>query len=97
MRGRLGLIAGGAAVAAAVLRAVRRRPAPQTVEEPDTRADELRQRIAESRAIVDERDEFEAAETTVDEADASVDERRRSVHDRARAAIDDMQPPSTES
>jgi len=38
--------------------------------------------------VVDEREEFESAETPVDEAD--VDDRRRAVHDRGRAAAEQM-------
>ena len=59
----------------------------QRTERPDPRADELRRRLEESRSIVEERDEFESAETPVDRA---VEERRREVHDEARAAIDEM-------
>jgi hypothetical protein len=63
---------------------------------PDPRADELRKRLDESRAIVSERDEFEEAETPVDHVeerpDPAVDERRRSVHERGRSAIDEMRP-----
>ena len=72
---------------AAVVRALRRKPAalPQP---PDPRAEELRQRLDESRALVDEREEFESAETPVDEAE--VDDRRRAVHERGRAAADQM-------
>ena len=44
----------------------RRREAPAG---PDPRADELRRKLAESRSIVEERDEFEAAEVTVDLAE----------------------------
>jgi hypothetical protein len=62
---------------------------PVVIEEPsDARADELRQRIAEARELVEERDEFEQAETPVDEADP--DARRRSVHERGREAADRM-------
>jgi hypothetical protein len=43
------------------------------------------------RAAGDDREEFEAGETPVDEApDPDVDARRRSVHERARTAIDEM-------
>jgi hypothetical protein len=45
-------------------------------------ADELRSRLAESRAA-----ELEPPEPT---PEADVDERRRDVHDRARSAIDDL-------
>jgi hypothetical protein len=87
MRSRLAwLVAGIGLAAAAAARFLRRdRPA----EASDSRADELRQRIAESRSVVDEREAFEEAETPVDEApDPEV--RRREVHERGRAAIDRM-------
>jgi hypothetical protein len=100
----LAWLAGGVAVAsAAVYRLVKARGWPHSAEAPkpepalDPRAEELRQRIAESRALVEERDEFEQAETTVDRADPNVDERRRSVHDEGRATIDEMRgPPPTD-
>jgi hypothetical protein len=60
-------------------------PAP---EAPDPRAEALRAKLAEAKEVVDERDEFEAAETPVDEADP--DERRRRVHDAARATVEEM-------
>ena len=70
----------------------RRRP-PTEAEGSDPRADELRQRLAEARSVVDEREEFEAAETTVDQADPalpSVEERRSEVHDAGRARLEQM-------
>lgn len=88
---RLGWVVAGIGVAAAAGARLLRRP-PVRVEpaEPasDTRADELRQRIAESRDLVDERDRFEEAETPVDEADP--DARRRAVHERGRDAAERM-------
>jgi hypothetical protein len=58
--------------------------------EPDP-AEELKAKLAEARAAGDDRDEFEAGETPVDEApDPDVAARRRSVHERARTAIDEM-------
>ena len=54
----------------------RRRPLPGPAPAPpgpDPRAEELRQRLAESRAIVEERDEFEAAETPVDRAEPATE------------------------
>ena len=63
-------------------------PAPVAPPEPDARADELRQRIAESREVVDEREAFEEAETPLDEADPEV--RRQDVHVRGRAALERM-------
>jgi hypothetical protein len=57
-------------------------------EEADARAGDLRRRIEESRLLLDERDEFEGAETPVDEADPEA--RRRDVHDRARQMVERM-------
>jgi hypothetical protein len=83
----------GAFAAAGLLR--RRKTSVPAVEpdaEPDTRAEELRRKLEESRAIVDEREEFEAAETTVDAAEAPGDPelRRRAVHEAGRAAAERM-------
>jgi hypothetical protein len=87
MRSRLAWLVAGVGLAAAAAAKVLRRGRP--AEAPDSRADELRQRIAESRGIVDERDAFEEAETPVDEA-PDPEARRREVHERGRAAIDRM-------
>jgi hypothetical protein len=91
MRRGLAWLAGAVGVAgAASYRAFRRRAA---VAEPaeDPRAAELRQKLDESRELVQEREEFEAAETTVDEADpAEVEARRRAVHERGQAAAEQM-------
>jgi hypothetical protein len=87
----LGWFVAGFGVAAAAASRLFKRPGPPSVaveDVPDPRADELRQRIAESRELVDERDTFEEAETPVDEADP--DARRRAVHDRGRAAAERM-------
>ena len=68
----------------------RRREVPSG---PDPRADELRRKLAESRSIVEERDEFEAAEVTVDRAEPAAEDpasRRRAVHDAGRAAAERM-------
>ena len=68
----------------------RRKVAPQG---PDPRADDLRRKLAESRSIVEERDEFEAAELTVDLAEPAPEDpesRRRAVHDSARATVEQM-------
>ena len=87
MRRRKLLIGGGIAVAGgAVYRRLRRRkPAP----EPDP-AQELRQKLDESRATVQERDEFESGEVPVDQAEPGIDQRRRDVHERAQASIEEM-------
>src|SRR5436305_13236897 len=72
----------------------RRRPAFEAPVEPaeDPRAEELRRKLAEAREIVEEREEFEAAETTVDQAEAApeVDERRKRVHDEGRRTAERM-------
>lgn len=84
-----------AGVAGGILayRAFRRRqsePAPALEPpEPDARAEELKARLAEARAAGDDRDAFEAGETTVAEA-VDPETRRRSVHEQAQAAIDEM-------
>ena len=73
-----------------------RRRAPAFEPGPDPRAAELRRKLAESRSIVSEREEFEAAETPVDEADAAqeqVEDRRRQVHEEGRAAARRMRRP----
>jgi hypothetical protein len=51
-------------------------------------AEELRAKLEESRAVAEDRDEFEAGETPVDEADPEA--RRRAVHERTRARIDEL-------
>jgi hypothetical protein len=86
MRSRLAWLVAGFGLAAAAAARFLRRKRP---EEPDTRADELRKRIAESRAVVDEREAFEEAETPVDAA-PDPQARRREVHERGRSAIDRM-------
>lgn len=72
----------------------RRRPAVEPPPEPreDPRADELRRKLAESRTIVEEREEFESAETPVDRAETApgLDERRKRVHDEGRRTAERM-------
>jgi hypothetical protein len=75
----LGLAAG----ALVVFRRFRRRKPEAGAADP---AEELRQKLAESRA---EEPEPEVAPESEQPA-APVDERRRAVHDKARATIDDM-------
>ena len=97
MRTRLILLAGGLAAAVLVARAARfrraaRPPLPPEAD-PDPRAGELRRRLAESRALAGEREEFESAETPIDAAPTvagDVDERRRAVHEEGRAVADEM-------
>ena len=85
-----------------LLAARRRAPAYEAPPEPepgdDPRAEELRRRLAEARTMVEEREEFEAAETPVDEAEPApgLDERRRRVHERARGTARKMRETGSE-
>jgi hypothetical protein len=90
MRARMAWLGGAiGVVGAAAYRALRRQPA--RVAAVDPRAEELRRRLDESRELVDERDEFESAETPVDQAEpAEVADRRQAVHERGRAAAEEM-------
>jgi hypothetical protein len=74
---------------AAFARRFRRRREETPAVDP---AEELRRKLDESRSIVSEREEFEEAETPVDQAQppAGVDEHRRMVHEQGRAAVDEM-------
>jgi hypothetical protein len=68
----------------------RRREVPSG---PDPRAEDLRRKLAESRSIVEERDELEAAEVTADRAEPAPEDpesRRRAVHDAGRATAERM-------
>jgi predicted secreted protein len=80
----------GALGSAAVYRVLKRQPAPLDADPvgPDP-AEELKAKLAEARAAGDDRAEFEAGETPVDEV-PDVDARRQSVHEQARTAIDEM-------
>ena len=59
------------------------KPQPAPVPEQDRRAEELRERLAETRADAPAEPEAEAAP-------ADVESRRREVHEQGRAAIDEM-------
>jgi hypothetical protein len=91
---RLAFFGGIAVAVAALWRTIRRRPAGWVDVEPaDPRADELRRRLEEARPVVEERDEFEAAETTVDAVETVPEDpesRRRAVHAEGRAVVDRM-------
>ena len=93
MRGRLALVLSGAAVAgSAAYRRLRRKSAPG-VTVADEHAEELRAKLAASRVVVDEREEFESAETPVDLAEdvaPDLGDRRRAVHDRGRHIAEEM-------
>ena len=67
---------------------LKHRGKPEAPAQIDPRADELRRRLDESRALAEEEpaaDDFTSGETPVD-----ADERRRDVHARGRSAIDEM-------
>lgn len=85
---------------AALWRMIRRRPPGWVEMEPvDPRAEELRQRLEESRPMVEEREEFEAAETTVDTVEAVPEDpqaRRKAVHAEGRSIVERMQSPPDE-
>ncbi|MBA3735097.1 MAG: hypothetical protein H0W90_07865 [Actinobacteria bacterium] len=71
---------------------LRRRQDVPTVS-PDPRAEELRRKLAESRSILGEREEFETAEVTVDLAEPAPEDpetRRRAVHEAARDIVQRM-------
>jgi hypothetical protein len=79
----------GAVGGVAAYRALRR--PRQQPDFADTRAEDLRARLAEAREAGDGREEFEAGETPVDEAvPVDPDARRRAVHEQARGALDEM-------
>jgi hypothetical protein len=95
VRARIAWLAGAVGVAgAAAYRALRRSEAPAH----DPRAEDLRRKLDESRTIVEEREEFEAAETPVDEVPEppEVEDRRKAVHERGRAAAENMRDRSPE-
>jgi hypothetical protein len=91
VRFRLAWLTGGALAGLLFFRRRTRRPAPELEPAFDPAA-ELRRKLDESRSLAGEREEFESAETTVDEAPApgELHERRQQVHDRGRAAVEEM-------
>jgi hypothetical protein len=91
------LVAGGAAMAAAAAyRLVRGRalPPPEPESAPDPRAGALRQKLAESRDVLREQEEFEAAETPIDAVE-DVEERRQAVHERGHQVAKQMRREET--
>jgi len=92
VQGRLALLLGGAVVAgAAAYRALRRRAPAPVVPEPHVEA--LKTKLAEARVVADDREEFEAAETPIDQAETvpgDVGDRRRSVHEKGRQVAEQM-------
>ena len=53
----------------------------------------LKSKLAESRVVAEDREEFESAETPIDQAEtvpAELGDRRRSVHERGRQVAEEM-------
>jgi len=95
MRARLAWLFGAAGAAGVAYRTLRRRPVGEAAADP--RADELRRKLDESKPIVEEREEFEAGETPVDEAEpTSLEDKRTAVHERGREAVREMRDPTAE-
>jgi hypothetical protein len=95
VRRAVAFLAAGAALGAGLARALRRKPepTPELPPAPDPRAGELREKLAEARGAVAEREEAEAGETPVDEAEApgeDLAERRRKVHAHGHAVAGEM-------
>jgi hypothetical protein len=90
---------GGALGGITAYRLLRRRPQASPAE-PDDRADELRAKLAESRAaepvveepVVEEPAPEPEAEAAPEPEPPAPEERRRQVHEEGRAALDEMRP-----
>ena len=97
MQGRLAFLIGGAVVAGGVAyRFLVRRPPASAVPEPHAEA--LKSKLAESRVVAEDREEFEAAETPVDQAESvppELGDRRASVHERGREVAEQMRQNAT--
>jgi hypothetical protein len=91
VRNRAAWIAGALGAAGVAYRALRRQPK----QAADPRADELRRKLDESKPLVEEREQFESGETTVDTVDsATLDEKRAALHERGQAAAREMKGPN---
>jgi hypothetical protein len=92
MRNRFAWLAGALGATGVAYRALRRKTSDLDHEPgPDPRADELRRKLDESKTLVNERDEFESGETSVDHAEPmTLDEKRAAVHERARSTAREM-------
>jgi hypothetical protein len=91
VRNRAAWIAGALGAAGVAYRALRRQPKHAV----DPRADELRRKLDESKPLVEEREEFESGETTVDAVDSpTLDEKRAAAHERGQEAVREMKSPT---
>ena len=86
MKRLLALVAGGLGIGA-LLRLRRRTPVP--LPPASSLADELREKLAASRAA-----ETEASETVPPSLVTDLEARRREVHERARGSIDELGKPN---
>ena len=82
MKRLLAVVAGGLGIGALLRR--RRRRQPTAAETEPSLADELREKLAESRAA-----ESEAAGSPAPE-ESGLEGRRREVHERARQSLDEL-------
>jgi hypothetical protein len=97
VQGRLALFLGGAVIAGATAYRFLLRRLPETAA-PEPHAEALKSKLAESRVVAEDRDEFEAAETPVDQAESvpvEVGDRRASVHEKGRQMAEQMRKGST--
>jgi len=65
---------------------------------PEPHVEALKSKLAESRVVAEDREEFEAAETPVDQAESVAPElgdRRASVHERGHQMAEQMRKGST--
>ena len=65
---------------------------------PEPHAEALKSKLAESRVVVEDREEFEGAETPVDQAESSRPSSaicRASVHERGREVAEQMRKNAT--
>ncbi len=97
MRHRLLWLLGGLGAGLFLYRKLRP-PAPTALPPGDSRADELRRKLDESRSIVSEGEELESAEAAAGPAAppaGDLEERRREIRERAQAALDELGGAST--
>jgi len=92
VRNRAAWIAGTLGAAGVAYRTLRRRPRPAA----DPRADKLRQKLDDSKQLVEEREQVESGETAVDEVEPpTLEGERAAVHERRHAAAREMRGTSS--
>ena len=98
MRRNVALVAGAAVGAFVATLFRRRRPEPTSADAADSRAEELRRKLAEAKQTAPDEDDFQVAgmgaETVVSEEERppkdEFEAMRRRVHEEGRAAADQM-------